>query len=130
MSYTNNDIYLSALALIDESTSKGDTSDLAERAPFIIATFCSTCKTLDKKLRERDSLEAQSKFSSVKLSLDAEFPLCEALSAPASTYLASMLVIDENPSLSESLYDKYCDAIATIGAECSCSAINDVYFLN
>ena len=128
MSYTNNDIYLSALALIDESASKGDTADLAERAPFILASFCSTCRSLDKKLRLRDSLEAQEKFSSVKLSLENEFPLCDALSAPAATYLASMLVIDENPALSESLYDKYCDAIATIGAECSCSAISDVYF--
>ena len=128
MSYTNNDIYLSALALIDESASKGDTADLAERAPFILASFCSTCRSLDKKLRLRDSLEAQGKFSSVKLSLENEFPLCDALSAPAAAYLASMLVIDENPALSESLYDKYCDAIATSGAECSCSAISDVYF--
>ncbi len=128
MSYTNNDIYLSALALIDESASKGDTADLAERAPFILASFCSTCRSLDKKLRLRDSLEAQGKFNSVKLPLENEFPLCDALSAPAAAYLASMLVIDENPALSESLYDKYCDAIATIGAECSCSAISDVYF--
>ena len=127
MSYTNNDIYLSALALIDENASKGDTSDLAERAPYIIATFCATCKSLDKKLRMRDSLESQKSFSIVKLSLENEFPLCDILSAPAATYLASMLIIDENPTLSESLYDKYCDSIATIGAECSCSAINDVY---
>ena len=127
MSYTNNDIYLSALALIDENASNGDTSDLEERAPFILATFCTTCKTLDKKLRLRDSLNAQPKFSSVKLNLTSEFPLCDALSAPAATYLASMLMIDENPYLSETLYDKYCDSIATIGAECSCSAINDVY---
>ena len=127
MAYTNSDIYLSALALIDESNEKGDTQDLSERAPFILATFCTTCKSLDKKLRSRDSLEPQPKFSAVRLSLDGEFPLCDALSAPAATYLASMLVIDENPSLSERLYDKYCDSIATIGAECSCSAISDVY---
>lgn len=127
MTYTNNDIYLAAIAQIDESTQRGDTSDLKERAPFIIATFCATCKTLDKRLRERDSLESQKPFSSVNLPLDSEFPLCEALSAAASTYLAAMLVIDENPSLSETLYDKYCDVVATLGAECSCSAIKDVY---
>lgn len=127
MSYTNNDIYLSAIAQIDESSSRGDITDLAERAPFIIANFCAACRTLDKKLRERDSLEAQKPFSLVKLPLDNEFPLCDALSAAASTYLAAMLVIDENPSLSEALYDKYCDAVATLGAECSCSAIKDVY---
>lgn len=129
MSYLNNDIYLSALALIDESSAKGDTSDLAERAPYIIATFCATCKTLDKRLRERDSLEKQKAFSLVKLPLESEFPLCDALTSPAATYLASMLVIDENPKLSEALYDKYCDSVAILGAECSCSAISDVYFI-
>ena len=128
MSYTNNDIYLSALALIDESSAKGDTSDLAERAPYIIATFCTTCKALDKKLRVRDSLEAQKAFSLVKLPLESEFPLCDSLISAATSYLAAMLVIDENPSLSESLYDKYCDSVATLGAECSCSPISNVYF--
>ena len=130
MSYTNNDIYLASLALIDESETKGDTTDLEERAPFIIASFCSLCKRLDKKIRQRDELEVQPSFSSVKLELDKEFPLCEALIAPASAYLASMLVVDENPSLSESLYDKYCDGIAMLGAECSCEAISDIYFLD
>ena len=130
MAYTNNDIYLASLALIDESAEKGDVSDLAERAPFIIASFCALCRALDKKLRTRDSLEEQTKFSSVKLELDKEFPLCEALTAPAAAYLASMLVIDENPALSESLYDKYCDEIATLGAECQCEAISNVYFLD
>ena len=130
MSYTNNDIYLASLALIDESDAKGDCSDLAERAPYLIASFCSLCRSLDKKLRERDSLETQPRFSSVKLLLDDEFPLCDALSAPASAYLASMLVADENPALSESLYDKYCDAIAMLGAECNCEAIKDCYFFD
>ena len=130
MSYTNNDIYLASLALIDESDAKGDCSDLAERAPYLIASFASLCRSLDKKLRERDSLEAQPKFSSVKLKLEDEFPLCDILSAPAATYLASMLVSDENPKLSEALYDKYCDAIAMLGAECNCEAIKDCYFFD
>ena len=116
-----------ALALIDENPDKGDTDDLCERAPYIIAAFCSLCKKLDKKLRERDGLSAQKSFNSVKLVLTAEFPLCETLTAPAATYLASMLTSDENPTLSEALYERYCDTIATLGAECSCSAINDVY---
>lgn len=130
MAYTNNDVYLASLALIDESNEKGDTADLEERAPYLLASFCSLCRSLDKKLRERDSLEAQSKFSAIRLTLDGEFPLCEALSAPAAAYLASMLVMDENPALSESLYDKYCDEIAMLGAECSCEAIGDHYLFD
>lgn len=117
-----------ALALIDERESIGDVSDLEERSPYILASFCSLCKSLDKKLRQRDSLEAQGKFSAVKLKLSDTFPLCDTLISPAAAYLASMLIADENPSLSESLYDKYCDSIATLGAECNCSAITNVYF--
>lgn len=128
MSYKNNDIYLMSLALIDENPDRGDTDDLKERAPYILASFASLCKSLDKKLRVRDALGTQPPFSPVKLELGSEFPLCETLFNPAVTYLASMLVSDENPSLSETLYDKYCDAIATLGAECDCSAITDIYF--
>lgn len=128
MVYVNNDIYLMSLALIDERELEGDTTDLEERAPYLIASFCGLCKNLDKKLRERDSLEEQGNFSLVKLELKKTFPLCEALVAPAAVYLASMLIADENPALSETLYDKYCDTIAMLGAECSCSAISDVYF--
>ena len=117
-----------SLALIDERELDGDTTDLEERAPYIIASFCALCKNLDKKIRERDELDDQSAFSSVKLDLNHTFPLSEPLVVPAATYVASMLIADENPSLSESLYDKYCDAIAILGAECSCSAISDVYF--
>ena len=130
MAYTNNEIYLSSLALIDENQNKGDTSDFEERAPYLLASFCSLCKRLDKAIRARDGLPTQSSFSSVKLPLTDEFPLCDALCAPAASYLASMLTVDENPALSERLYEEYCDAIALLGAECSCSAISDVYLFN
>ena len=114
--------------MMDESEERGDTIDLEERTSYILAAFCSTCKRLDQKLRERDSLEKQPSFSNTYIDIDDYFPLCDALAVPAATYLASMLAIDENPALSESLYDKYCDSIAILGAECSCSAISDVYF--
>lgn len=130
MAYTNNEIYLLSLALIDESQSKGDTSDFEERAPYLLASFCSLCKRLDKSLRARDGLAEQAAFSSVMLPLENEFPLCDLLCAPAAAYLASALVLDENPALSESLYERYCDSIALLGAECSCSAISDVYLFD
>lgn len=130
MAYTNNDVYLLSLAILDESKDKGDVADFEDRAPYLIASFCSLCKRLDKAIRARDGLEAQGAFSAVRLELEAEFPLCEALCNPAAVYLASMLVIDENPSLSEELYDKYCESLAILGAECNCSAINDVYLFD
>ena len=130
MIYTNDDVYQMALALIDERELDGDTTDLEERAPYLIASFCALCKNLDKKIRERDDLDEQSSFSLIRLNLSQTFPLSEPLVVPAATYLASMLIADENPTLSESLYDKYCDAIAILGAECSCSAISNIYFVD
>lgn len=127
-SYINYDIYYAALAMIDESEARGDTSDLEERAIYLLASACSTCKKLDQRIRELNSYPAQSNFSPVYIELEEEFPLCDVLVPPVATYLASMMVADENPSLSQKLYDQYCDLIATIGAECSCSAIEDVYF--
>ena len=129
-SYTNYDIYYVALAMIDESESRVDTSDLEERTSYLLATCCATCKNLDKRIREKNAYPAQSSFSSVYFDLEEDFPLCDILSVPVATYLASMLVMDENPALAEKLYDRYCDLIATIGAECSCSAIEDIYFNN
>ena len=127
-SYTNYDIYYAALAMIDESESRGDTSDLEDRATYILASCCSICKKLDKRVRELNSYPAQDSFGAVYFDLEEAFPLCDIMSVPVATYLASMLVMDENPTLAEALYDQYCDLIATIGTECSCSAIEDVYF--
>ena len=126
--YTNYEVYYAALSMIGEVESKGDTSDFEERTSYILATCCANCKNLDKKVRELNSYPPQSDFSSLYLDLEDDFPLCDILSAPVSAYLASMLVMDENPTLSETLYDRYCDSIATIGATWSCSAIDDIYF--
>ena len=126
--YTGYEVYTAALALIDENEYRGDPSDLQDRASYILATCCATCRKLDKKIREFNSYPPQSDFSSLYLDLEDDFPLCDILSAPVATYLASMLVTDENPELAQTLYDRYCDAIATIGASWECSAIEDVYF--
>lgn len=116
MSSTNRQIYNCALGLIGELNDPMLCEDYEERAPYILASFCSLACEIDERLRIIDSLDAQPSFSHVCLSLDASFPLCERLCPAASLYLAAMLVIGENDELSDSLYDKYCDAIASIGS--------------
>ena len=117
MSILNVDIYSAALALIGQSLESPDVADYDERAPYLIASFCSTVKKLDVDIRRAKKLEAQNKFSPVCLALEDTFPLCDELTSAASLYVAAMLVIDEDEALSDSIYDKYCDAIATIMAE-------------
>ena len=112
----NKEIYEGALRLLAQSSEGADNSDYEERAPYILASFCSLACEIDERLRIIDSLDAQPSFSHVCLSLDASFPLCDRLCPAAALFLAAMLVIGENDELSDSLYDKYCDAIASIGS--------------
>ena len=134
MAVTNIQIYNNALAHIGERVTSVFTGDYVERAPYLLASFCSLAKNIDKKIRKAEKLGDQPKFSPVLLGINEDFPLCEQLCTAASYYLASMLAIDEDPELSENLYDKYCDCIATVGAmydisePASCGSITEKYF--
>lgn len=116
MSSTNREIYRGALGMLGELNDPMLCEDYEERAPYILASFCSLACEIDKRLRIIESLEDQPSFSHVFLSLDSSFPLSDKLSPAASLYLAAMLVIGENDELSDSLYDKYCDAIASLAS--------------
>ena len=111
---TNREIYNNSLALIGESLNSEYQEDYEERAPYIIASVASHNLMLDRRIRAAEALTAGHSFSPVYLSLDLDFPLCDRLAFPAALYVASLLVIDEDPDLSDTLYDKYCDSIATL----------------
>ena len=136
MSITCRDIYTNALVHIGEVSNSDFTADYEDRAPYLIASFCSLSKSIDKQIRKAQNLAEQSKFSPVFLSLDSSFPLCEDLSPIAALYTAAMLVIDEDADLSDSLYDKYCDGIASfaaiydMGQSASCENIGEKYFFD
>ena len=134
MSVTNRDIYNNALVCIGERVNGENTADYEERAPYLIASFCSLAKSTDKSIRKAEGLDAQPKFSPVFISLDDQFPLCDRLMPSAAVYVAAMLVIDEDADLSDSLYDKYCDSMATLamsgGLESSCETIAEKYFFD
>ena len=135
MTCTNRDIFASALALIGESAD-GFVSDYEERAPYLLGSFCTQARAIDKQIRRARKLGTQPSFSSVYLDLDTDFPLCEELISAASVYVAAMLVIDEDATLSDSLYERYCDAMATLatlnqsplGEPAVCEPISERYF--
>lgn len=114
MSYTNREIYDSALRLLGE-TAGGYCDDYEERAPYIIASFCSQAYEIDRRIRLIEELDEAEDFNRLCLELDVDFPFCERLLGAASLYLAAMLLSDYDYELSESFYDKYCDAIAALG---------------
>ena len=111
----NRDIYTSALRLIGE-VSEGN-EDYEERAPYLLAAFCTESAETDALYRNEHSLEPRAKVSSVCLELDDEFPCADRFVSAASAYLAAMLVIDENMELSDKLFDRFCNIMATIQSE-------------
>lgn len=111
---TNEKIYKEAMNLLGESVADGDNEDMEERAPYLIAAFCNEVSEVDRALREAEGDEKEVSFDTTWIALTDPFPLVPRLSSAACLYLASMLVIDEDPELSDKLYDRYCDSVATI----------------
>jgi hypothetical protein len=53
----------------------------------------------------------------MEISLDSEFPLCDRFVSAAVNYTAAMLILDDDASLYEKLFHRWCDAICIIGTE-------------
>ena len=112
----NRDIYISALRLIGE-LSLQDNKDYEERAPYLLAAFCTESAEIDAAYRKEHSLASRPNVSSVCIPLDADFPCTDRFASAATAYLAAMLVIDENMELSDKLFDRFCSIMATIQSE-------------
>ena len=111
----NRDIYISALRLIGEVAENND--DYMERAPYLLAAFCTESAETDIAYRREHSLDPRPRVSSVCIPLDTDFPCADRFATAAASYIAAMLVIDENAELSDRLFDRYCDIMATIQSE-------------
>ena len=107
-------IYESALALLGESLNPGDNNDYEERAPYLIAAFCTEAQETDKAWRNSLNLGTQIIWDPIRIGLDDLFPLSDRFACAAAFYVAAMLVIDSDEDLSDKLYDRFCDAMSTI----------------
>lgn len=111
----NRDIYISALRLIGEVSDSND--DYMERAPYLLAAFCTESAETDIAYRREHSLADRPYASTVYIALDTDFPCADRFAPAAAAYIAAMLVIDENEELSDKLFDRYCSIMATIQSE-------------
>jgi len=119
-----------ACNLIAEGT--GTTLGCAEftaRAPYILAAFCGEARVIDKRYRDAFALEEQPDFDRTHIALYDELPLCDRIAPIAATYLAAMLMIDEQPSLSEVFSENCRESLAAAYSEIPAElhSIKDVY---
>jgi len=114
---TNQEIYTGALQLISEQPNAEENADYRERASYLIATFCTECARLDEAWRETHGLKSASPDYPICVDMAGEFSCCDRFVPAACTYVASMLVLDENEGLSDRLYDRYSDLMATVCSE-------------
>ena len=126
---TNRELFENALRLLAQPTD-GSNEDYEERAPFLIASFCNEAQEVDAFLRMASGISSAVEFTRIWLDLDESFPLLEQLAPAACLYLAAMLVLDEDMSLSDRLYELYTEALSNIrsGISCTLETIADRYF--
>ena len=110
------ELLISALKHLGEVGDETNNPDYAERAPYIIAAFVGEAGEIDRRYRIAHGLDMAEQTDKVLIPLEEEFPLCKRLISPCVFYLASLLIADESPELSESYYDRYCDSISSLSA--------------
>ena len=117
----NSEIYQAALGLLAETDENAALGDYEDRAPYILALFCNEAEELDGKYRTANKMPSSPEYSPLMLSFSEDFPLCDAFASAAVYYLASMLVFEENPEMSDKLFEKYTsrmtDIYSTLPAE-------------
>ena len=112
------DIFDGALHVLGEGCiNDAREREYEERAPYLIAAFCSEAASLDKHYRCAHGLEEQKEFPCVSIALSDDFPLADKFFTPAVNYLASMLISDENGDLSDKLFARCCDALSSLYTE-------------
>ena len=113
---TNRDVYGLALALLAESGDRMVNGDYEERAGYLLSAFCTEVLAVNRRLCETLGEDAIAVIP-IYLSLDGAFPVKERFSGAAGAYLAAMLVLEEDPELSDKLFARYCDMVTQICTE-------------
>lgn len=122
------DIYDTALRMICEDAYSA-APDYDDRAPYLLANFYNEQIPLQKKLDAVSGRDPVEYLPEICVDLGADFPFTEELIPPATYYLAAMLVLDENEEMSDRLFDRYIDGVASIAMSLPASShpIKDRY---
>lgn len=126
---TNREIFISAVHLASELLQNGQNEDYELRAPYLIPLFCARYESLDSRYRQALGLEKRTIAISSYADPEADFPLSSAFASPAAASLASLLVIGENPAMSDRLEARAREVIEEIRASIPCQShsITSVY---
>ena len=126
----NQEIYDAALRILAEDPRAAENADYAERAPYLLAAFCSEASEVDVRIRAAKQQTAADPFSAVLLPLSSEFPLLPCFCTPAALYVAAMLILESDEDRSDKLYAQYSDVMSRLcdSIPASVHAITDQYF--
>ena len=114
---TNLCVVEHALRLMGEDPAAGDIGDYLDRAPTLLGDACRALAAADRLCRAAAGMEEQVLPGGDTYGLEEDFPLCDAMLPAAALHVASGLVFDENPALSERFYGRFGEAVtACIGA--------------
>ena len=100
---TIQEVYDAALTMACEIEGESGNEDYEARTPYLVAALCYRYSHLDVRYREAFGLEKQKLVDINHLPMAATFPLCDDFSPAVSTALAGLLVLSENPEMSERL---------------------------
>ncbi len=120
---TYRDIYVTAVGMAGEELLDDDNIDYAEISPYLLATFCRECASLDRRYRAAHGDSSIPEIpQTARVDLDDAFPLSDVLQPAASYYLCAMLTADENEKLSDKFFDLYTDVLATLAMQLPATA--------
>ena len=111
---TIQEVYDAALSMACEVEGENANEDYEARTPYLVAALCYRYAHLDVRYREAFGLDKQKLVAINCLPMSATFPLCDDFSPAVSTALAGMLVLSENPEMSERLLRLADDLIAEL----------------
>ncbi len=111
---TYRDILKTAIGMVGEEISSTDNTDYEEAAPYLLATLCRECASVNRQYCLAFGDTPGSIPTDASVNLNDTFPLSDALTPAASYYLSAMLVSDENETMSDRFFSLYTDALAEL----------------
>ena len=109
---TNQEAFDAALRLIGEEPGAEDIGDYLARGPYLVCEACRALAAADRLCRGALGYAEQVMPEGSAFALSETFPLCGELLPAAAAHIASGLMFDENPILSERC-DARCSAALT-----------------
>lgn len=104
---TNQDAFDAALRLIGEEPGAEDLADYTARGPQLVCGACRALAAADRLCRSAFGYAEQALPTGIEWPLGGDFPLCEELLSAAAAHIASTLLFDENPVLSDRCWVRF-----------------------